>query len=130
MSLEVTRFIPILLILLLSACGFNEKVVTAEVVQGERPVVSRATMPPKPQISNLEFRVVTDENLKEYIAYLNGIQGDFVFFALTPKDYENLSLNISDILRYQKSLKAIIRYYEGFLYQDVLKNSNLSPNGE
>ena len=35
-----------------------------------------------------------------------------MFFALIPKDYENLSLNVADIKRYIIQQKELIEYYE------------------
>ena len=38
--------------------------------------------------------------------------GDFVFFAISVPDYENLSLNMSELKRYIDQQKTIIVYYE------------------
>lgn len=45
--------------------------------------------------------------------------GDIV---LTPKNYENLSKNLSDIYQNQKLLKENIRFYEGQMFTDEKKD--------
>jgi len=64
-------------------------------------------------MNGLEWYVVTEENIDSFFDELKKEQnGVIVFFALTPKDYENLSLNVSDIRRYILQQKEIIEYYE------------------
>ena len=42
----------------------------------------------------------------------NSENADFVFFALSVPDYENLSLNMAEMKRYIEQQKTIIVYYE------------------
>ena len=69
---------------------------------------------PKPLVLNgLDWYVVTEENIELFIDELKQKQnGVPVFFALIPKDYENLSLNVADIKRYIIQQKELIEYYE------------------
>ena len=69
---------------------------------------------PKPlKMNNLEWYVVTEDNVDTFFEELKKEQnGVIVFFAITPKDYENLSINVSDIRRYIIQQKEIIEYYE------------------
>lgn len=38
---------------------------------------------------------------------------DFVFIALTPRDYENLAINNAEALRWVKEAKWRLDYYRG-----------------
>ena len=73
------------------------------------PVVAR----PKPlQLNDTRVFVVTKDNYEEFQKEFTAIYGDFVFVALSMKDYENLVLNVADIKRYLEQQKEIIVYYE------------------
>lgn len=64
-------------------------------------------------MSELSWYVVTEDNIDTFFTELKKEQnGVIVFFAITPKDYENLSINVSDIRRYIIQQKEIIEYYE------------------
>ena len=64
-------------------------------------------------MSKVEWYVVTEDNVDIFFNELKKEQsGVIVFFAITPKDYENLSINLSDIRRYIIQKKEIIEYYE------------------
>jgi hypothetical protein len=69
---------------------------------------------PKPlKMNNLEWYVVTEDNMDTFFQNLKKKQNEVVvFFAITPKGYENLSINVSDIKRYIIQQKEIIEYYE------------------
>ena len=45
---------------------------------------------------------------------------DFVFFALTPQDYENLSTNFADVTRWITEAMWRLNYYRG----EVKKEEN------
>lgn len=64
-------------------------------------------------MKEIEWYVVTEENMNEFMENLKKEQnGVPVFFALVPKNYENLSINVSDIRRYILQQKELIEYYE------------------
>ena len=42
-----------------------------------------------------------------------------MFFAITPKGYENLALGIAEMRRYIKDTQAIIGYYEEALTEEA-----------
>jgi hypothetical protein len=54
--------------------------------------------------------VVTSTNQSEQINSLLVDTSSFV--ALSIKDYENLRINLSDVLRYIQQQQAVIKYYE------------------
>ena len=66
----------------------------------------------------VDWYVVTEENLEEKLAELEANTGNIVFFAITPKGYENLALGIAEKRRYIKDTQAIIGYYEEALTEE------------
>lgn len=85
-------------------------IVETKFVEKQIPIQSR----PKPLVLNdMTWYVVTEDNINIFLDEIKKEQGGVtVFFAVTPKDYENLALNVSDIRRYILQQKEIIEYYE------------------
>ena len=82
-------------ILFLSGCDYAKRLDVFS-----KPVETMIISPPDPkplQLDNLIFEV----NNKEY-----------VFYAITPKTYEILALNMQEIKRYLIQQKEIIIYYK------------------
>jgi apolipoprotein N-acyltransferase len=69
-------------------------------------------LPAKIRFEEVNFLVITAENLEEKVAELEKMQKDsFVIFAMTPQTYENMSYNLQEIRRYLLQQKEIILYY-------------------
>lgn len=69
-------------------------------------------LPAKIRFEEVNFLVITAENLEEKVAELEKMQKDsFVIFAMTPQTYENMSYNLQEIRRYILQQKEIILYY-------------------
>tara|TARA_R100000773_G_C4208796_1_gene108894 strand:+ start:700 stop:912 length:213 start_codon:yes stop_codon:yes gene_type:complete len=64
------------------------------------------------QMNNLHFYVVTPENIDKFKKVFEKENGNSVFYAISVRDYENLSLNMSELDRYLKQQNEIIVYYE------------------
>jgi hypothetical protein len=60
----------------------------------------------------VQFYAVTADNFEEFRERFEKDYGDFVFFAISVPDYENLSLNMGELKRYIEQQKTIIVYYE------------------
>jgi len=98
------------LILFVSACGTKEKVITqTEFIEKSVPIQQH---PDPVNMLDVDFFVVTEDNLDAFIKEFKSNNYELVFIALTVKDYENLSLNIADLRRYIQQQKLIIVYYE------------------
>lgn len=68
---------------------------------------------PKPlQLIDTRVRVVTKENLDEFLIEFEEQYGDIAFTVLSMKDYENLALNIAELKRFIGQQDEIIVYYE------------------
>lgn len=93
----------------------KEIVTVTEVIKPTIAVVER----PKPvQLSDIEFYVVTEKNLDEFIAEFTNKHGELVFYAISVRDYENIALNMADLRRYLLQQKEIIIYYEKAVTDD------------
>lgn len=95
---------------LLSACASQEKVVVqTEIIKADIPTQAR----PKPvSLNNVKFYVVTKENLNDFLKVFEKENNDIVFYSISVKDYEKMSLNIAELRRYIIQQDKIIVYYE------------------
>jgi len=66
------------------------------------------------KMQGVAWRVITKENLDTFLSEMKSSQGtdNFVFIAITGKDYENIMVNIADLKRYIEQQQAIIVYYK------------------
>jgi len=103
----------LLLSLLVSSCASWPKLTQIEVqtVEVERniPIQNR---PRQLNLSNITWYVVTKENFEEFKKRYEKENGMFLFYVISVKDYESLSLNMAEIKRYIEQQKQIIIYYE------------------
>ena len=101
-----------LLSLLLSSCSWKpekEIITKAEVYIPTINVVPR----PKPlKLKNADIIVITEKNLEEVIQRVKDMQGSFVVYALDPKSFESLAINMEEIKLYIEQQNKIILYYE------------------
>ena len=103
----------LLLPLLLSNCSSWDRLTRFEVqtieVERQIPIQNRAV---RLELNNIKWFVVTEQNFEEFKEKYIKQNGEFLFFALSVRDYETLALNMADIKRYIKQQKQIIIYYE------------------
>ena len=105
-------FSSLLSLLLLSSCSWKpekEIITKAEVYVPTINVVPR----PKPlTLRNADVIVITEKNLEEVIQRVKDMQGSFGVYALDPKSFESLAINMEQIKLYIEKQKQIILYYE------------------
>ncbi len=103
----------LLLPLLLTSCSTWDKLTKIEVqtIEVERniPIQNR---PSRLELDDIKWFVVTDQNFEEFKERYIKLNGEFLFFAISVRDYETLALNMADIKRYVEQQKQIIIYYE------------------
>ena len=103
----------LLLSLIVSSCTSWPKFTQIEVqtVEVERniPIQNR---PQQLNLSNITWYVVTEENFEEFKKRYEKENGMFLFYVISVRDYETLSLNMAEIKRYIEQQKQIIIYYE------------------
>ncbi len=80
-------------------------------MQLERPQETPPLPNPRPiEQRDVEWKVLTPDTLPE--------GGNWVFFGVTPRDYEDLALNQADVLRFVEEAMWRLRYYRGELPAD------------
>lgn len=104
----------LLLYPLLSNCALwrkPEKEIVVQTVEVHKNIPIQAR--PKPiDMSDVKFYVVTEENFEKFKEEFTKANSDYVFYAVSVHDYENLALNMAEIYRYLKQQKEIVIYYE------------------
>ena len=104
----------LLLYPLLSNCALwrkPEKEIVVQTVEVHKNIPIQAR--PKPiDMSDVKFYVVTEENFEKFKEEFTKANSDYVFYAVSVHDYENLALNMAEIYRYIKQQKEIVIYYE------------------
>jgi len=106
----------------LSGCSYFQKQPAAKIEVVVQQVPVEIYQPPSPApvlLENVEWLVITEENLQEKLSELNLIFGKdgYVFYAITPRDYENLAYNLQEIRRFIRQQKEIVLYYRSVTQQ-------------
>ena len=110
--MQLHKYLVISSLLLLTNCSLispKEIVVQTEYLERTIPLQPR---PKGISTYPMKFFAVTDENFEEFKTTFEDEYTDFVFFALSVPDYENLSLNMAEIRRYIEQQTTLIVYYE------------------
>jgi hypothetical protein len=117
MNWKVLAILPLTAIILSGCTSFlkpEERIITqTEYVEKTVPLASA----PKPMsLNDVTWRVVTEENFPEFIEKWEKEHGEpWVFYAISVRSYESMSLNMAELKRYIEQQKAIIVYYENAL---------------
>ena len=81
----------------------------------ERPPIYHPPLPLEVQLSDVDWEVLTPELMEEYIKLVEeGNAPRKAYYALTTKEYENLSMNMAEITRYIKETLGIIEFYREY----------------
>ena len=81
----------------------------------ERPPMYHPPLPLELQLSDVDWEVLTPELMEEYIRLVEeGNAPRKAYYALTSKEYENLSMNMAEITRYIKETLGIIEFYREY----------------
>ena len=81
----------------------------------ERPPMYHPPLPLEVQLSDVDWEVLTPELMEEYIKLVEeGNAPRKAYYALTTKEYENLSMNMAEITRYIKDTLGIIEFYREY----------------
>ena len=87
------------------------KPVQVERLQNQQPIFH----PPLPRelaLLDVDWEVLTPEIMEQYLLDLEtGDAPAKAYYALTTKEYENLSINMAEFQRYIKNILAINKYY-------------------
>jgi len=105
------------LIILMAGCSIfpfgGNKTKPIEVVNiAERPPMFHPPLPMEMQLVGVDWEILTPEILQEYLRLVEeGKAPRQAYYALTTKDYENISNNMAEIRRYTRDILAIVEYY-------------------
>lgn len=109
--------IAITLLILLSGCSWLETRPDPEppvrIVTEQVPMeIYQPPLPQQIRLENVRWFVITPANLNEQVSELEKLQGgEYVIFAMTPRDYESMAYNLQELRRYIREQKEIILYY-------------------
>lgn len=105
-----------LALLLVSGCGGTTKTITVAAAPLERPalVVQR---PDPVRLREVKWVVITPENVDAVLADLSANGQEQVLISLSPKGYENLAVNISDLRAYIEQQNEVIASYDRYYNQ-------------
>jgi hypothetical protein len=106
----MNRILCLISVCMLAACGTPQLRVSSAPVQ---IAVTQAADPTPVQMMPVNLRVVTPENVQEFLAVMSTEQGSqtYVFVAMQMRDYENLTLNLAELRRYMEQQQAVITFY-------------------
>jgi hypothetical protein len=107
------KLCPALLLLLSSGCSSFKDILPIEIktVEVERKIPTQNR--PRPvKLSNIYFYVVTEDTFEAFKKRFEKENGDFLFYAISVRDYETLALNMAELKRFLQQQKQIIIYYE------------------
>lgn len=78
----------------------------------EMPKIYDPPLPLELQLVDIDWTIFTPELMQQYLEDVNkGEAPRQAFYALTTKEYENLSMNTADQKRYLKEILSIVKYY-------------------
>lgn len=63
-------------------------------------------------MKNVTWYVVTPDNYEEFKTRFEKDTGETVYYAFSVQDYERMSINLAEMVRYLEQQKQIIIYYE------------------
>ena len=63
-------------------------------------------------LNDIHFYVVTEDTFEDFRQRFVAENGDFLFYALSVRDYETLALNMAELKRFLEQQKQVIIYYE------------------
>tara|TARA_Y100001936_G_scaffold7406_1_gene6567 strand:+ start:86424 stop:86813 length:390 start_codon:yes stop_codon:yes gene_type:complete len=106
------------IILTTPACTLTdeEQTQTVDVSDAICPIYGTFGRPEPVNMAAVEFKVA---NRAIMVDLTDNMTDDQAYFVLSAKDYENLSYNTADLLRYIKDQQAVIKAYE----QQIQNNS-------
>tara|TARA_R100001224_G_scaffold100642_1_gene71898 strand:+ start:100 stop:471 length:372 start_codon:yes stop_codon:yes gene_type:complete len=119
------KLIPFLVLssLLLSSCSWKPEKEIITKVEIYKPTIDIVPRPAQLTLKDANIVVITEKNINEVIERVKNAQGTFVVYALDPKSFEALAINMEQIKLYIESQNKIILYYEKSVTEELDKNT-------
>jgi len=112
-------------VLFLTGCSWGVKEPIVETKFIEKPPLKLSN--PAPVIPrDVEFIIITPETQDDVWIELSRKKIDVVLFGLTDKSYENISINLAELLRYIEEQNIIIKQYKDY-YEGSSETSQEAP---
>jgi len=114
-SKSLQKSLSLLLVILLTSSGCSLLQPAPQIEVQTKFIERTIPLQPRPRGVSLyptKYWAVTEANFEEFKLNFKGKHSDMVFFALSIPDYENLSLNMAELVRYIEQQKTVIVYYE------------------
>lgn len=106
------------MMILLTACSsISRQELEVVSIETPRPTLVLPTVD-KFQSKNVEWVVVTPENIEDIFSRLEDSNDNVVLFAVTARGYENLSLNMAELTKLIKQQQSIIAAYEQYYEEE------------
>jgi hypothetical protein len=122
----------ILIIILISACGTPKKENITEIrtipIDRQNLILPQIT-PINPR--QVDWKIVTPENVNKIFEDMKNSNQEMVLIALTTTGYENISLNMAEIMRLLVEKDAIIVAYKNYYEktdQAIIQNNLQTQN--
>lgn len=103
----------VLIAMTLTACSNVPRTITVDTA----PISKQPLTVPNVdtyQARNVDWIIVTPDNVQEIFQQLSGSNTDVVLFSVTDEGYKNLSLNMADIIKLLKQQQSIIAAYKQY----------------
>ena len=103
--------VMLIILIMVSNCSL---IPTREIEVSAKPIDRKIVQPVMPREIDLQepmWIVVTPDNYKEQLAFIEEQEGELVFLAMTIPDYEVMAYNMQEIKRYITELKDVVVYY-------------------
>ena len=111
--------------LLLSSCSWKPEKEIVTKVEIYKPTIDIVERPAQLSLKDANIVVITEKNLKEVIERVKNAQGTFVVYALDPKSFEALAINMEQIKLYIEQQNKIILYYEKAVSEELDKDKKI-----
>ena len=112
-------FSSLLSLLLLSSCSWKPEKEIVTKVEVYKPTIQVVPRPKVLSLKDANIVVITEKNLQEVIQRVKDMQGNFVVYALDPKSFEALAINMEEIKLYIEEQNKIILYYEKSVTEEL-----------
>jgi len=118
---KLIPFLVLLSLLLVSSCSLIPEKEIVTKVEIYKPTIDIVERPKQLSLKDANIVVITEKNIKEVIERVKNAQGSFVVYALDPKSFEALAINMEQIKLYIESQNKIILYYEKSVAEELDK---------
>jgi len=121
------KLIPFLAVLslLLSSCSWKPEKEIVTKVEIYKPTIEIVDRPEQLSLKDANIVVITEKNIQEVIERVKNAQGTFVVYALDPKSFEALAINMEQIKLYIEQQNKIILYYEKAVSEELDKDKKI-----